>query len=179
MRYVALLRGVNVGGNRKIAMADLREFAARVGLENPSTLLQSGNLVFGARARPTCALEHRLEEEAEKQLALRTDFVVRSAAEWEQVVARNPFSREARRDPSRFLVMFLKESPAKLAIDEIKGAHAGPETFHAESRELYVVFPNSVGTSKFPALLTEKRLGTRGTARNWNTVLKLLAAVRV
>lgn len=178
MNYVALLRGVNVGGNRMVAMADLRAFALNLGLRNPSTLLQSGNLVFGAVKRSSRALELRLQDEAEKRLALRTDFLVRSADEWEEIVARNPFAEQAQRDPSHLLVMFLKEGAAKGAVETLTAANPGPEIIHAAGRELYIVFPNGQGTSKLPALMTEARLGTRGTGRNWNTVVKLLAALR-
>jgi uncharacterized protein (DUF1697 family) len=176
--YVALLRGVNVGGNRKVVMAELREFAARAGLNDPRTLLQSGNLVFRAPSRPASEFERLLEVEAEKQLGLRTDFLVRTADEWKRVVARNPFTQEALRDPSHLLVMFLKDSTRKTAVDAVRAANPGPETIHAAGRELYIVFPRGIGTSKLPNLLTEARLGTRGTGRNWNTVLKLLALTR-
>jgi uncharacterized protein (DUF1697 family) len=178
MRYVALLRGVNVGGHRKVPMANLRTFAAELGLDRPATLLQSGNLVFGTRRRSTGEIEQWLEREAEKRLGLRTDFLVRSAQEWEAVVDANPFTTAARRDPSHLVVMFLKGAFARQAIEGIRAANPGPEIIHPEKRELYISFPQGMGTSKLPALMTKARLGTTATGRNWNTVVKLLAALR-
>lgn len=179
MRYVALLRGVNVGGNRKLPMADLRAFAARLGLENPTTLLQSGNLVFGARKRGTRTIEEWLEAEAEKRLAIQTTFLVRSADEWEGIVARNPFPEEAKRDPSHLVVTFLKEPARKGAVDSLNATNPGPEVIHDAGRELYITFPAGMGTSKLPVLMERAKLAPGGTSRNWNTVLKLLDAVRV
>lgn len=178
MRYVALLRAVNLAGLRKVAMADLRAVARHAGLEDPRTLLQSGNLVFAARKRPAAALERLLEEETVERLGLRTDFVVRSADEWEEVVGRNPFTREAQNDPGHLLVVFLKQPVRKSAVEAATAAYTGPEIVHAAGRELYIVFPEGVGRSKLPGRLTEARLGTRGTGRNWNTVLKLRDALR-
>lgn len=178
MRYVALLRGVNVGGHRKIPMSDLRSFAADLGLEHPATLLQSGNLVFGTRKRLAAEIEAWLEREAEGRLGLRTDFIVRNADEWEQVVERNPFQREARADPGHLVVMFPKGRCSALAIDTLRAANRGPEAIQAVGRELYIFFPQGQGISKLPALMTAARLGTSVTGRNWNTVSKLLEAVR-
>lgn len=161
-----------------IAMADLRALAGHIGLDDPRTLLQSGNLVFTTRKRPASALERLLEVETEKRLGLRTDFLVRSADELAQIVARNPFAREAQRDPGHLLVVFLKEPARKPGVEAVKAAHAGPEILHAAGRELYIVFPEGIGRSKLPRLLTEARIGTLGTGRNWNTVLRLLDAVQ-
>lgn len=178
MQYIALLRGVNVGGNRMIAMADLRQFATNLGLTAPRTLLQSGNLVFGARKRPSSALEELLEAEAQKRLKLQIDFMVRAEEEWADVIHRNPFPEAARHDPSHLIVFFFKAPVRKGVADELMRLNPGPEFIRGAGRELYIVFPEGMGTSKLPAFMTEKRLGTRGTARNWNTVLKLQTAVR-
>lgn len=161
-----------------IAMADLRQFAIDLGLDAPRTLLQSGNLVFGARKRAPSALEQLLEAEAQKRLKLQTDFMVRAQEEWDEIVRRNPFGEAASRDPGHLLVFFFKTSVRKGAADELMRLNPGPEIVRGTGRELYIVFPQGVGTSKLPRFMTEKRLGTRGTARNWNTVLKLQAAAR-
>ncbi|MGE5815296.1 MAG: DUF1697 domain-containing protein [Acidobacteriota bacterium] len=178
MQYVGLLRGINVGGRRKVGMTELRQFAADIGLKEPRTLLQSGNLVFGAAKRSTAGLEKFLEEAARQRLDLRTDVIVRSAEEWEEIVLANPFEDAARRDPSHLLVMFLKAPARKGAVEEAARINSGPEMIHAVGRELYIVFPRGIGTSKFPSLLGAADLGTRGTGRNWNTVIKLLTALR-
>jgi uncharacterized protein (DUF1697 family) len=175
MTFIALLRGVNVGGARKIAMADLRAFAEGLGFDDVRTLLQSGNLVFRSPARKTADLERRLETEAKTRLGLETHFLVRTADEWRRVVARNPLADAARRDPARFALVCLKDAPAAAKVEALQAAVPGPETIRADGRHLYIAYPMGMGTSWLTNARIEARLGTRGTARNWNTVMKLAA----
>lgn len=170
---VALLRGINVGGNKRVSMADLRDLCAGLGLAQARTLLQSGNLVFRSGGRKGAALEKLLESEAEKRLSLRIDFFVRTAEEWRKIIARNPFAEEARRDPSHLLVMCLKAAPEPAAVESLRAAISGRETVRVAGREAYFVYPHGIGRSRLTHALIEKKLETSGTARNWNTVLKL------
>ncbi len=174
--YVALLRAVNVGGRKSIAMADLRSLATELGLTNPRTLLQSGDLVFGSEAR-TGELETLLEREAKKRLGLDTAFFVRSAREWQAVIARNPFPKDAARDPSHLVVMFLKHAPAASAVAALRGAIKGSEVVRAHRRHAYLVYPDGIGTSRVTTAVIERTLGTSGTGRNWNTIRKLATFV--
>jgi uncharacterized protein (DUF1697 family) len=171
--YVALLRGVNVGGNKMVAMADLRALFTRLGFTDVKTLLQSGNVVFRARAQAPAKLETLLEREVEKALGLKVDFHVRTADEWQAVVAANPFTAEAKRDPSRLHVSCFKTPLDKANVKAVQAAITGPETLHADGRHLYMVFPDGMGNSKAAVIAGRKLTG--GTARNWNTVLKLAA----
>jgi uncharacterized protein (DUF1697 family) len=171
-RLIALLRAVNVAGHGKIAMADLCAFAAGLGFTKSRSALQSGNLVFESAARPD-AVERRLEAEAAKRLDLRTDFFVRTPGEWREMIAGNPFPQEARDDPSRLVVVVMKEAPASAAVTALRAAIVGRERVAAGGRHLYITYPDGQGRSKLTGALLERTLGTRGTARNWNTVLKL------
>ena len=173
--YIALLRGINVGGHKKVSMADLRELLGRLGFDEPQSLMQSGNLLFRCDARPAAQLEQLLEREVQKRLGLQSDFFVRTAGEWKSVVANNPFRKEAEHDPGHMLVMFLRDTPARKDEEELRSAFTGPETFAVKGRHAYLVYPAGMGTSRFTGALIEKKLGTRGTARNWNTVMKLAA----
>lgn len=170
---VALLRGINVGGHNKIAMADLRKLAESLGLANPQTLLQSGNLVFDGGRRSPAALEKLLETETEKKLGVAVDYVVRSADEWQSIIAANPFPKEAKADPSHLVVMCMKTAPKPADVKALQAVIKGPEVVRAAGRELYAWYPAGIGTSKLTNAVIEKKLGTRGTARNWNTALKL------
>ncbi|MEZ5316236.1 MAG: DUF1697 domain-containing protein [Vicinamibacterales bacterium] len=176
MIYVALLRGINVGGRKKVAMADLRALLAGLGFDDPRTLLQSGNLVFGGRPRATTALERAIQEAARLRLGLESEMFVRTADEWHALVAANPFPAEARRDPGHLLAMCLHEAPAAPRVTALRAAIRGPERVEVRGREAYLVYPDGVGTSKLTHTILERHLGS-GTARNWNTVLKLAAAV--
>jgi uncharacterized protein (DUF1697 family) len=176
--HIALLRGINVGGHKLVAMSDLRDFLAALGCEAPRSLLQSGNLVFQSPARPRADLERWLETEAEKRLGLRTDFHVRAAKEWGKVIANNPFPDEAKRDPAHLLVMFLKQAPDQRAVKALQAAIKGPEIVRADGTHAYIVYPDGMGRSRLTNALIDRQLGTRGTGRNWNTVGKLAALVR-
>ena len=173
MTFLALLRAINLPRHKQVAMADLRDLLTQLGFGDPRSLLQSGNLVFRSRARSGAQLERVLQAEAANRLALETDFFVRTAAEWRSVIAHNPFRKEADRDPGRLVVMFLKDAPGGREVKALQVANTGPEVVRVAGRHAYLVYPNGVGRSRLTNALIEKRLGTRGTGRNWNTVRKL------
>lgn len=172
--YIGLLRGINVGGNKMVAMAELREMVTALGFSDVKTLLQSGNVVFRGPAKAPAKLESQLEAALEKRFGMHVDFHVRTADEWRAVVDANPFPVDAKRDPSHLLVTCFKAPLDTTNVKALRAAITGPETLHADGRHLYMVFPDGMGNSKAPAL-ADKKLGARGTARNWNTVLKLAA----
>lgn len=172
-RYVALLRAVNLGAHNKVPMADLRALCERLGMKEVRSLLVSGNLVFGSAARSAPALEKMLEEATCEALGVRTDFFVRSAREWDRLVAANPFKAEAKSDPGRLILMCFKDAPKGPGVSALEQAIVGRERVRPGERHAYFVYPDGVGRSRLTNLLIEKKLGTRGTARNWNTVLKL------
>jgi uncharacterized protein (DUF1697 family) len=171
--YIALLRAVNLAGRNKVSMSDLRALLDKLGMHNPRTLLQSGNLIFQTDAAATAELEHQLEDATEHHIGLRTDFLVRRAEEWSSIIAANPFPDYAERDPSHLLVNCLKVPPGPEAVAALEAAVPGREEVLVKGREAYTYYPDGVGRSKLTNALIEKKLGTRGTARNWNTVLKL------
>ena len=173
--HIALLRAINVGGHQQVTMADLREFLGKVGFPGAQSLLQTGNLVFRTEGRNGAQLESLLEAEAEKRLGLRTEFFVRTASEWEAVVAGNPFRQEGERDPSHLVVMFLKEVPGAGGVEALQASIIGTEVLRSLDRHVYIVYPDGIGRSRLTNVLIERKLGARGTARNWNTVLKLRA----
>lgn len=173
--FVALLRAVNLGPHNKIAMADLKAVAGEAGLLQPRTLLQSGNLVFQAKAQSSASLEKLLETALAKKLELKTPVVVRSASEWRAALEANPFPKEAKADPSHMLVMPLKAKVEKGALAELVKVIPGREQAKLGGQTLYLVYPDGIGESKLTAALIERKLGVSGTARNWNTAQKIAA----
>lgn len=173
--YVALLRAINVGGRNRIAMGDLRAMFAGLGFRDVQTLLQSGNVVFHGSSVQTASLERRLEAETKRRFGIDVDYLVRSAKDCQRVLADNPFPREAERDPSHLLVMFLKDAARPRQVQTLQDSIRGRETLRARGKHLYVVYPDGIGTSKLSGGAIEKHLATRGTGRNWNTLLKLTA----
>lgn len=177
MRYAALLRGINVGGNKKIAMAELRPMVESLGFTDARTLLQSGNVVFTARTQPMAKLERTLESATEKNLGVQCSYLVRDAAEWKGIIAANPFPKMAASNPSRLALTVCREKPDGAALKALRADIRGAEDFKAVGRELYVWYPEGMGESKLALALSRNRLGTICTARNWNTVLKIAAAL--
>lgn len=175
--YVALLRGINVGGKQMVPMADLRDILTGIGFTDVKTLLQSGNVVFRTKARVPARLESTLEEAIGTRFGFTPDLHVRTADEWRTLVEANPFPREAKSDPGHLLVTFFRASLDPAKVGTLQAAITGPERVRSEGRQLYMTFPDGIGTSK-AVLLVDKILGARGTARNWNTVTKLAALVR-
>lgn len=175
MIQIALLRAVNVGGNSKLPMADLRTMAEGIGLKNPRTLLASGNLVFDAGSRAPAASEKLLETACAKTFGLKTDIYVRSHADLQKVIDRNPFVKEAKTDPSHLLVLFMRDKPETKAFKALQGWIKGREQVHGDGTHAYIGYPDGIGESKLTPAVIERHLGRAGTARNWNTVGKLLA----
>jgi uncharacterized protein (DUF1697 family) len=161
--HIALLRAVNLVKHNRVAMSELRALAAALGFTDAQTLLHSGNLVF--RSEVTGAkLESILEAEARKRLGLDTDFIVRTARQWNAIAASNPFPAQAKNDPGHLLVMVCKNAVAK----DLKITGVRREIVRPRGSEIFIYYPDGVGASRL-------KIDACGTARNWNTVLKLAA----
>lgn len=174
--HIALLRAVNLGPHNKIGMGDLRELAVGIGLLDARTVLQTGNLVFRSGSQTTCAqLEQQLERAAFARLDLDTDVFVRTSREWADLIVANPFPKEAKADPAHLVAVALKAEPDRAAVTALQKSIAGRELVRAAGRCAYVFYPDGIGRSRVTSARIEKALGSRGTARNWNTVLKLAA----
>lgn len=171
--FVSVLRAINLGSHNRIAMVDLRAMCDKIGLVNAKTLVVSGNLVFESDTTSSEKLERLLEEASAKHLGVTTDYFVRSAKEWQASIAANPFPNEAKSDPGRMVMMCLRDAPGAAAVAALQAAIKGRESVRARGKQAYFVYPDGMGRSKLSITMIEKALGTRGTARNWNTVLKL------
>jgi uncharacterized protein (DUF1697 family) len=173
--YAALLRAVNVGGTGLVSMAALRETVEGIGFKNVRTLLQSGNLAFDAGSKSSATVETSLEAAFEKAFGFKTDIYVRSGAELAEIIAHNPFAKEAKSDPARLHVLFMRKAPAPTNFKALEAAIKGGERVRGGERHAYLHYPDGAGASKLTAAMIARHLGTPGTARNWNTVTKLAA----
>jgi uncharacterized protein (DUF1697 family) len=177
MRYAAFLRAVNVAGN-KLPMAALKAMLQDdLGFENVRSYLQSGNVTFETTKRSVAALEAALQEETLQRLGVRTEYFLRAATDLSDVLEHNPFEREARDDPARLAVFILKSAPVRERVSTLRAWIKGPEVVEAGSHHLYVSYPDGQGASKLTNVVIERLLENRGTARNWNTILKIHAAL--
>jgi uncharacterized protein (DUF1697 family) len=172
--FVSFVRAINVGGRNRLAMSDLRAAHEAIGCTTVSTLLQSGNAVFTS-SKTAAALEKAIAKQLIAKHDLDVVVVVRSAKELAAAIDANPFPAQAQKEPSAFVVMFLTNAPSRDAIKEFEGINVGPEKKTVKGREAYIHYGAGMGTSKLTNALIERVLGARGTARNWNTVTKLLA----
>jgi uncharacterized protein (DUF1697 family) len=171
-RYVALLRGINVGRHKRMPMADLRELLSGLGYSDVKTLLQSGNAVFTSPARSAAGVERAIEKAIADRFGFDVRVLVRTKDEVAAAVARNPLPVP---DGSRFLVSFLDRHPPTSRLQEIDAAEVEPEQFAVGTKVLYIWCARGFMDSKLLPLLSDERLGAVATARNWNTVTKLLA----
>ena len=171
---ISLLRGINVGGNRKIKMDALRDLYVSLDLRDVQTHVQSGNVVFRTKERNLARLTKRIEDAIEQTFGFHSNVIVRTRAELSDVIVRNPFAKRRGIEPAKLLVTFLGAVPAAEALQKLRGIKADPEELYFDGRELYIYFPNGAGRSKLPWASVEKLLNVPGTARNWNSVVKIL-----
>jgi uncharacterized protein (DUF1697 family) len=176
-RQIVLLRGINVGGHRRVAMADLRALLSGAGYNEVSTLGQSGNVVLSAELE-TERLATRLEGEIEEGLGVQARVVVRTREQLAAVVAYDPLG-EIANDMKRYQVSFLSAAPSTEAMSKLAAVDVAPERWVHKEREIYAWHPAGVHSSPLAKLLTDRRLGVAVTARNWNTVRKLLEMAEV
>jgi uncharacterized protein (DUF1697 family) len=173
--HVAFLRAVNVGGRNLVPMSELCDLFGSLGFTSVKSLLQSGNVIFDTDRQADETIESMLEAQTAKRFGVAVDYMVRSAQELGKAIASNPFPAEAEKDPAHLLVLFLKEAAPAKNVRVLEATIQGPERIQAKGKQLYAVYPEGVGRSKLTNALIEKKLGVRGTGRNWNTVLKLAA----
>jgi uncharacterized protein (DUF1697 family) len=168
---VIMLRGINLGPNRRVPMADLRALFSDAGYEDVRTYVQSGNVVLQSTAQPA-----QLEREASRLISERFGFdvpvVVRTARQLAAVVKRNPLGDVAS-EPKRYQVSFLSAKPPVTVVRALEETAVGEERVVCHGREIYSWHPDGVARSKLASALSGKKLGT-ATARNWTTVEALL-----
>lgn len=168
-RYVVLLRGINVGGQGKLPMAQLRALCADAGGGHVATYIQSGNAVLTSEAAPE-VLAAELGARIEAAAGFAPEVLVRTVDELEAVIAGNPFPEEA--DPTKLVVAFLRTPPAPGAFDAVDLAAFAPEEAVLGDRHLYLHLPDGQGRAKLPIALGRAG-GVAATARNWRTVTVL------
>jgi uncharacterized protein (DUF1697 family) len=171
-RYIALLRGINLGARNRIAMPKLRTALDEAGFEDVRTYLQSGNVVLSS-SDSAANVARDFERLIKKAFGLEIPVVVRTRAQLAQVVKRNPLGKVAK-NPKRYQVSFLEKKPSAALVRKLEEVAAPSERMAAHGREIYAWHPEGVARSKLWTELAGKGLGVTATARNWTTVTKLL-----
>jgi uncharacterized protein (DUF1697 family) len=171
---ISMLRGVNVGAHNRIKMGALRALYESIGLRDPQTYVQSGNVVFRTDKRDLAALGKHIEDAIEKSLGFRPTVILRTTSELREAIARNPFAKRRDLEPSKLLVDFLAGDPGAEIRDKVRSLKTDPEELRMHGRELYIYFPNGMARPKMSWAVLERTLKMPGTGRNWNSVMKLL-----
>ncbi len=171
---VSLLRAVNVGGHAVIKMADLRSLYESLKFKNVQTYVQSGNVVFRTDEKDLAKLAGRVQGAIAMKFGVTPGVMLRTTAEMRNIVARNPFAKRKEIEPNKLHVSFLGASLKPAACELLRALPLAGEELIPSGRELFLYFPNGAGKSKLPWAKVERICGSAGTARNWNSVTKLL-----
>lgn len=173
MKYIALLRGINVSGHKKILMADLRDLLSD--FNNVQTYIQSGNIIFDSNKRSKALFEKHIFEVIFKNYGFEVPVIVKTTEEWLFAFENNPFLKDNTIDTKQLYVTFLSETPTKENVKVMEQLTYSPDIFIIQNDLVYSWYPNGAGRSKMTINVFEKKLKVSATSRNWNTVTKLLA----
>lgn len=171
--WVCLLRGINVGGHQRVAMADLREAYRDAGCDPVLTYIQSGNVVVSSPEHDAGSLRLALQAALAERCGVDAPVMARSGADWRDLVDANPFPEA---DPASLHVSVLDASPGPEAADRLAAEARGGERVALRDRQAYWCLPDGVTAARKLLVAGDRLLGT-GTMRNWRTVLKVLAMV--
>jgi uncharacterized protein (DUF1697 family) len=171
--YVALLRGINVGGKNKLPMKDLVEIFAESGCENPRSFIQSGNVVFEATPGVAAGVSGLIAARIADRFGYRTPVVLRTAEELAAVLAHNPFLAAGIAE-EELHVYFLQDRPDPRRLEQLDPDRSPPDGFAVHGREVYLRLPNGMARTKLTNAYFDSKLATTSTARNWRTITKLV-----
>lgn len=172
--YVALLRAINVGGHNMIKMAELKRMFEALGLGRVQTYIQSGNVLFES-ADEEAPLRRRIEDEIRVFFGFPVTVVLRTAGQMEQVVEACPFAADNLKEGESLYVSLLAEAPSQEGIDRLLASHSDTDECRFAGREIYILCRQGISKSKFANNFLEQKLGVPATARNWQTMTKLVA----
>jgi uncharacterized protein (DUF1697 family) len=170
--WIALLRGINVGGRNALPMTELVDILQTFNLKNVRTYIQSGNVVFQSSRQVPSKLAAKIATQIEKHRGFTPDVLILSAEDWQLAVDSNPFP-EAESDPKTLHCFFLSTTPVAPDMETMSRAKTPAERFQLTDKVFYLHAPDGIGRSRLAAKV-EKHLGVAATARNWRTVQKLL-----
>ncbi len=175
-KYIALLRGINVGGKRKVLMADLKALFSKLGFSNTISYIQSGNVVFESnKEESNTELETRIEIAIQAHFKLDVPVMVRKASEWEQIISDNPFLNDKSIGIERLHLTLLDGIPKQAQINDLEQIEFDSEQFEVIGQHVFLCYKDKFSSkSKMTNTLFEKKLRCKSTSRNWKTVMKLL-----
>ncbi|GAC1443484.1 MAG: DUF1697 domain-containing protein [Chloroflexota bacterium] len=172
VKYIALVRGINVGGYKKVSMADLREVLTSLGHTDVSTYIQTGNAIFTSPREDREQLTAEIQERVARDVGLDIVVMLWTPEELGKVIGANPFP-DATATPARLFVCFLSAPVDEATQSVLEPGRFAPDEFRFVDRVMYILCPNGAAESRLTNDLLERRLGVRATSRNWKTVTAL------
>jgi len=174
MKYISLLRGINVGGQKIIKMVDLKSLYEFLGFRNVTTYIQSGNVIFDTNIKNKTDLQKRIEEGIESKYEFHVPVEIRTNCEMGDIIKNCPFGKvDLLEYGAKILVTFLFLEPEESRVADLKKYVIAPEKLVLFKKEIYLYCPNGYGKSKLSSTLIENKLGIEATTRNWKSVHKL------
>jgi uncharacterized protein (DUF1697 family) len=168
--YVSLLRGINIGRNKRVKMDRLQKSFQAMGFERVKTYIQSGNVVFSGRKVSTAALSRKIEAKILQDFGFSVSVISRTQDEMEKTIRGNPFLKKSGIDPEKLHVVFLSAAPEPAAFQKMQALISAPDLAHCVGQEIYFYLPNGVSQSSMWRTPWERALGVVPTMRNWKTV---------
>jgi uncharacterized protein (DUF1697 family) len=175
--FLALLRGINVGGKNKLPMKDLALLFEQAGCSDVRTFIQSGNVIFHANRGGIAGLSDRVTQRIEERFGYRIPIVLRTAEEIGATIRNNPFPATGAQE-KMLHVYFLATQPDAHAVEALDPQRSLPDAFLVRGKEVYLQLPNGMARTKLTNAYFDSRLSTISTARSWNTVLQLCELMR-
>jgi uncharacterized protein (DUF1697 family) len=172
VKYISVLRGINVGGKRKILMADLKKLYAELGFENCISYIQSGNVIFASEKLSNTKLGRKIEDAISEKFGFDVPVIVRTCEEWNQSVQTNPYTKTHKTE--NLHVSFLNETPKAELSEALNELNFEPDHFQIIDKDVFIYCPGQYHKTKLSNQFFESKLKLKATTRNWNTVLKLL-----
>ena len=168
--YISMLRGINVSGQKKIRMAELKELYQSLQYYNVQTYLQSGNVIFSSKIKEHSKLKKVIESEIEKTFGFYVNIFLREIKDFKRIIETNPFLIARNENPSHLYVTFLGTDFHKLNPENLENKKYNADEFIAGKKEIFVFCPNGYGRTKLNNNFFEKKLKVNATTRNWKTV---------
>jgi uncharacterized protein (DUF1697 family) len=174
MHYISILRGINVGGNRKIPMANLKNLFEKLDFGNVQTYIQSGNVIFESEKKYLNAdVEQRIQWAITETFGFNVPVIVRTAEEMAKSISNNPFLKEKDSDIEKLHLTILKEEPSPELVKNTEELKFFPDRFEIIGKDVFIYCEHGYGRTKITNDFFEKKLKTPATTRNWKTVMKL------
>ena len=176
-KFIALLRGINVSGQKKIKMSELKSLFEKNGFQNVETYIQSGNVIFSSKETSTENLSLKISSAIKKQFGFDVQIIVVTPKEIVDALKKNPYLKK-NRDTDKLYIIFLSSIPTKANVEKLDSTNYLPEEFKIDGRRIYLFVPNGYGKAKLSNNLFENKLKVFGTARNLKTLNALIGLTK-